>query len=412
MLAVPDLSLVALWLGDGSAEAARVPLAMLLVFGTAKLFAELLERFGQPGIVGEILAGVVLGPSVLAWIAPNDLLKTLADLGVMFLLFRVGLEVKPSELLKLGGTATVVATTGVIVPFFLGWAVLAAWGAPRIEAIFVGAAMVATSVGITAQVLATKGLLHERSSQIILAAAVIDDVLGLLVLALVSSMAHGTVNALEIGLTTLMAVAFVVLVAKWGTRAMGHIVPRVQASLRVAEGEFALALIFLFALSLAAIWIGVAAIVGAFLAGMTLAAGVGQRVRDLAHGATELLVPFFLAGIGLHVDLGAFQTPSMIALAAVILVAALVSKFVGCGLGAWSLGRVEAVRIGVGMIPRGEVGMVVAQIGLAMGVISQNIYGVVVFMAVATTIAAPPLLSIVYRGVEKPEIAEEVLRLG
>ncbi|MCX6638025.1 MAG: cation:proton antiporter, partial [Acidobacteria bacterium] len=279
----PDLSLLAFWLGGGSGEAARIPLAMLLVFGSAKLLAELLERLGQPGIVGEILAGVILGPGVLAWISPNDLLKTLADLGVMFLLFRVGLEVKPSELLRIGGTAAVVATVGVIVPFFLGWLILAAWGAPRIEAIFVGAAMVATSVGITAQVLSSKGLLQERSSQIILAAAVIDDVLGLLVLALVSGMARGSVNPIEIGLTTLMAVAFVVLVAKWGNRTVGRIVPRVQASLRVAEGEFALALIFLFALSLLAIWIGVAAIVGAFLAGMALAESVGQRVRDFTR---------------------------------------------------------------------------------------------------------------------------------
>ena len=161
----PDLSFLTFVFGSGSAEAARIPLAMLLVFGSAKLLAELLERLGQPGIVGEILAGVILGPGVLAWISPTDLLKTLADLGVMFLLFRVGLEVKPSELLKIGGTATVVATAGVIVPFFLGWAILAAWGAPRIEAIFVGAAMVATSVGITAQVLSSKGLLQERRAR-------------------------------------------------------------------------------------------------------------------------------------------------------------------------------------------------------------------------------------------------------
>ncbi len=409
---MPDLSHLALLLDAGASEAARVPLAMLLVFGVAKILAELLERLGQPGIVGEILAGVVLGPSVLGWIAPNELLKTLADLGVMFLLFRVGLEVKPAELLKQGGTATIVAATGVIVPFVMGWGILTAWGAPRIESIFVGAAMVATSVGITAQVLAVKGLLNERSSQIILAAAVIDDVLGLLVLAVVSSMARGSVNPAEIGLTAVMAVLFVVLIAKWGSKAFGRLVPRVQSSLRVAEGEFALALILLFALSLAAIWIGVAAIVGAFLAGMALAEGVGQRVRDLAHGATELLVPFFLAGIGLHVDLTAFRSSSTIMLAVLILLAALVSKFIGCGLGAWPLGRTDAIRIGVGMVPRGEVGMVVAQIGLAMGVIEQNIYGVVVFMAAATTIVAPPLLKLAYRGAGSPESPDEVLRLG
>src|SRR5256885_12193095 len=151
-----------------------LPLALLIIFGSAKLLAELCERLGQPGIVGEILAGALVGPSVLGWISPNETLKALSDLGVMFLLFGVGLEVKASELLKVGGKATLVATVGVIVPFFAGWGILRAWGAPQIEAIFVGASMVATSVGITASVLSAKKLLHQVASQIILADAVID----------------------------------------------------------------------------------------------------------------------------------------------------------------------------------------------------------------------------------------------
>jgi len=162
-----------------------LPLALLIIFGSAKLLAEVCERLGQPGIVGEILAGALVGPSVLGWISPNEILKALSDLGVMFLLFGVGLEVKASELLKVGGKAALVATIGVIVPFFAGWGILAAWGAPQIESVFVGAAMVATSVGITASVLSARRLLHEVASQIILAAAVIDDVLGLIVLAVV-----------------------------------------------------------------------------------------------------------------------------------------------------------------------------------------------------------------------------------
>jgi Kef-type K+ transport system membrane component KefB len=331
----------------------------------------------------------------------------------MFLLFQVGLEVKPMELMRLGGTATFVAACGVIVPQFMGWAIMALWGRPQIEAIFVGAAMVATSVGITAQVLSAKGLLQERASKIILAAAVIDDVLGLLVLALVSSMARGAVNALEIALTAGLAIAFVVVIAAWGNQTMGKVLPRVQESLRVAEGEFAVAMILLFALAVLAVYVGVAAIVGAFFAGMALAGKVGRRVHDLAHGATELLVPFFLAGIGLHVDLSAFSNPSMIWLAAIILVAAVVSKLIGCGLSAYRLGKTDAIRIGVGMIPRGEVGMVVAQIGLGMGVISQNIYGVVVFMAVASTLVAPPLLKLAFLGASEKSVSpEETLRIG
>jgi Kef-type K+ transport system membrane component KefB len=356
----------------GSSGPAKIPLSMLVVFVSAKLMAELFERLNQPGIVGEILAGIAIGPSVLGWMAPNELLSALADLGAMFLLFRVGLEVKASELLKVGGTATLVACSGVVVPFLMGWAILLLWGAPSNEAIFVGASMVATSVGITAQVLAAKGLLHAVSSKIILAAAVIDDVLGLIVLAVVSSLTHGKLNFLELGLTALLAIAFTVIVAKWGTHTMRRVVPRVDQKLRVGEAQFAMAMSLLFALSLLAVYTGVAAIVGAFLAGLALAESTSRRVSDLAHGITELLVPFFLAGIGLHVSLSAFSNWRNASLALLILAAAVVSKFIGCGLGAWGMGKKDALRIGVGMIPRGEVGMVVAQIGLGFGIISRT----------------------------------------
>jgi len=192
-------------------EALPLPLAMLIVFGSAKLLAEICERLGQPGLVGEILAGALVGPSALGWITPNDTLKALSDLGVMFLLFGVGLEVKASEVLKVGAKATLVAILGVIVPFFAGWGIMSAWGVPQVEAIFVGASMVATSVGITASVLSAKRLLHEVASQIILAAAVIDDVLGLIVLAAVSSVARGRVNFWELALTASLATAFTVV---------------------------------------------------------------------------------------------------------------------------------------------------------------------------------------------------------
>src|SRR3954467_11811140 len=396
-------------------EAAHIPLAMLVIFVSAKLMAEFFERINQPGIVGEIVAGILVGPSVFGWIAPSEFLTALSDLGAMFLLFRVGLEVRASELMKVGGVATLVACSGVVVPFLMGWGILLLWGAPSNEAIFVGASMVATSVGITAQVLSAKGLLHQISSKIILAAAVIDDVLGLLGLAVVSSLTHGSFNILALSLTALLAVGFTVVVAKWGTHAMGKVVPHVDKKLRVGEAQFALAMSLLFALALAAVYIGVAAIVGAFLAGLALAESTGQRVRDLAHGVTELLVPFFLAGIGLHVSLAAFSNPRNAMLAVVILLAAVVSKFIGCGLAAGGLGKAEALRVGVGMIPRGEVGMVVAQIGLGFGIISQNVYGVVVFMSVATTIVAPPLIKIAYRTVVeagKAEEPEEAFRLG
>jgi Kef-type K+ transport system membrane component KefB len=389
---------------------AQIPLAMLVVFAAAKLLAELFERLGQPGIVGEILAGVLIGPQVLGWLAPSEFLRTLSDLGVMFLLFRVGLEVKASELMKVGGTALLVAVAGVIVPFFAGWGICALWGEPRLESIFTGAAMVATSVGITAQVLASRGVLDLRASRTILAAAVIDDVLGLIVLAVVSGMAKGAVNYLDIALTAGLALGFTFFVARFGTRTVRHVLPRVRATLHLAESEFALAMTLMFALSVLAVYAGVAAIVGAFLAGMALSETVEGRVTELTNGVAELLTPFFLVGIGLHFDLSAFAGAGTLALAGVLLVAAVLSKFVACGAGALGMGRTDAIRVGVGMVPRGEVGMVVAQIGLNLGVIGHNIYGTIVFVSVASTLIAPPLLKLAFG--RPTEMEREIVRLG
>ena len=406
-----DFDIVPALLFASTSNPVHLPLELLLVFGAAKMLGELMERFGQPGIVGEILAGIVLGPSVLGWVQPDQVLAALSEIGVMFLLFVVGLEVKSSELLRVGGTAMLVAILGVVLPFAVGYGIMAAIQASWVEALFVGAAMVATSVGITAQVLAAKGLLQERASKVILAAAVIDDILGLLVLAFVSSVAKGQVNVASLVTTFVMAAVFTVFIAKYGSLTLRRVIPRVEQRLTAVEGQFNLALLFLFSLSVLAAWLGVAAIVGAFLAGMALSETVNSRVHDLAQGINELLVPFFLAGIGLHLNISVFANAATIWLSAGILVAAIVTKLIGCGAGAWRLGRADMLRVGVGMVPRGEVGMVVAQIGLGMGVITDSVYAVVVFMTVATTLVAPPMLKRAYRKIQ-PGLPEEKFSLS
>lgn len=388
-----------------------MPLVLLLVFGTAKILAELCERIGQPGIVGEIIAGVLLGPSVLNWVQPNELLNVLSQLGVMFLLFRVGMDVRASELLAVGRTALIVAIGGVALPFFAGWSIMALTHVGRVESIFVGAAMVATSVGITAQFLGAKGLLQERASRTILAAAVIDDVLGLLVLAVVTNIAEDKVNVVGLLTTAVMACLFTLGIAKFGTRALKHVIPKLEQKLSEREARFNLAIIGLFALSLLAVYIGIAAIIGAFLAGLAFSDTVDRRVKDLTHGVTEVFVPFFLAGIGLELHLSDFMNGRVLFLTALLTVAALVTKLIGCGVGALHFGRADALRIGIGMIPRGEVGMVVAQIGLILGVIEKPVYGVIVFMAVATTLLAPPFLSLAFRGCH-PKTSEEEFSLA
>ena len=377
-----------------------LPLSMLAVFGSAKLLAEAAEHFRLPGIVGGLAAGILLGPSVLNLIAYNELLHALAELGVMFLLFQVGLHIRLRDMMRVGKTALIVAVLGVVLPFIFGWAILSASGHPQIEAIFMGAAMVATSVGITAQVLADKGLLTHQTAKVILAAAVIDDVLGLLVLAVVSSMGAGqSIDYIGLLTSTAVSVIFVAAAARLGSPTVSRVMPRLRKSLRSQEAEFAVGVSFLFFMALLASYSGVAAIIGAFLAGMALAESVGERTSTMVQGAGELMIPFFLASIGLQMDLSVFGKPATVTLAIAIVIAAVLSKGVGCGLGAYRMGAKNMLRVGVGMVPRGEVGMVVAQIGLAKGSVTQDVYGVAVFMAVATTVIAPPLLSLAYRDV-------------
>ncbi|MEO8051077.1 MAG: cation:proton antiporter [Acidobacteriota bacterium] len=382
-----------------SGETGSLAITMLAVFGTAKILEELFERLGQPGIIGQILAGILIGPSVLGWVSPNDFTAALAQMGVMFLLFRVGLEVDSEGLMRTGGSALITGVLGVAVPFACGWAFYRLAGRPPMEAVFLGVALTATSVGITAQVLAARGLLDSTAAKIILGAAVVDDILALLLLGFVTSIAQGEVNALELGVTSVLAVGFVIVVVRWGASTIGRVVAKLEGKLQAGEAEFALAMVLLFALAALSRTIGVAAIIGAFLAGMALAPSTPRRVHDLTSGVTELLVPFFLAEIGLHFDVNVFRKPEILILALLLVPVAVFSKILACSLGASGSGRDVAIRVGVGMIPRGEFCMVVAQAGLVLGVIKPDTYTIIVFMAVIAAALAPPLLKWAFRKV-------------
>jgi Kef-type K+ transport system membrane component KefB len=375
-----------------SAGGEKMLLTLFVMFVAAKLAAEIFERFKMPAVAGEILAGVLIGPSVFALVAPDELTAALSEIGVIFLLFLVGLETKPADIFRVGTRATFVAVLGVVVPFVFGYLIMLAWGEGKIEAIFTGAAMVATSVGITARVLGQMGLLNLQTSRIILGAAVIDDILGLLILALVSSMAKGDVNYVQIGTTAVMAIGFTLLIILVGARAVNRIRSRVQ-NLRVGQSLLVFGLSLCMGLALVATHIGVAAIIGAFLAGMAMAeTAEGTDMPHQVEAVTEFLLPFFLINIGMQLNLDAFLNRSTILLAVVVTVLAVLSKLIGCGAAAWTLGKKRAIQIGMGMVPRGEVGIVVAQIGLSLQAVDEAIYGVVLFMAVATTLIAPPFL--------------------
>ena len=403
---------IALFTSTG--ESVKILLAIFIVLAGAKLFAEFFERLKQPAVVGEILAGVLLGASALNLIhtvAPSGeattvgiVIEALAEIGVIFLLFTVGLETRPSDIFKVGKVATLVATFGAALPFFAGWVIVALWGGhSRIEAIFTGAAMVATSVGITARVLSSMGLISTNASRIILAAAVIDDVIGLLVLAVVSSLASGSVNYLHIIVTAVLAIGFTVFIIWVGARTVNRMKEKIEA-LQIQHSLFIFALLLCFGLATVANLIGIAGIIGAFLAGVALSeASDDTDLHHRAHTLTEFTTPFFLVNIGLKLNLSVFSSAHIILLAIVVTVLAIVTKFIGCGIPAFKTGRRRAIQVGVGMIPRGEVGIVVAQIGLSLSAVSDAMYAVVLFMAVATTLIAPPLIKLAFSG-EHPDV--------
>ncbi|MGI9069392.1 MAG: cation:proton antiporter [Pyrinomonadaceae bacterium] len=377
----------------------QVLLALLIILAAAKIMAEIFERLRQPAVVGEILAGVLIGPSLLGWVAPTDITITLADIGVIFLLFTVGLETRPASIFRVGKRALLVAFLGVVTPFLAGWWLMKVWGGSSLESLFLATAMVATSVGITASVLSTMGVLNALTSRIILAAAVIDDILGLMILAVVSSMAIGAVSYLSIIMTALLAVGFTAFVMLVGAPVVKRVAPKIE-NLRGSQTLFVSALLLCLGISVAAVYVGVAAIVGAFLAGMAFAEVAEERptMHKQMSGVTEFLVPFFLVNIGMQLKLEIFRDPSVVAFAVLVTLVAVITKLLGCGAGAWGLGWRRVGQVGMGMVPRGEVGIVVAQIGMGMAVISDSLYGVVLMMAVATTLIAPPFLRILFAG--------------
>jgi Kef-type K+ transport system membrane component KefB len=370
----------------------KLLLDLFLMFAGGKVLAEIFERFRQPAVVGELLAGVLLGPSLLALVQPSALTQGLAEIGAIFLLFTVGLETRPRDLLQVGWIAALVASVGVVVPFVLGFLYMRVIERSTVESVFVGAALVATSVGITARVLADAGVLSTRVARVILGAAVLDDILGMIVLAVVSSLSEGQVNYISLAIVTVEAVGFSLLIIFFGSHVVGRFRPAV-AKLQARNSAFILSVVLCLGLSLASIYIGMAAIIGAFLAGLALADYAGQyRLQENAHPIMEFLAPFFFVLLGVQVNLRAIYQPGLLWIMGVVCVLAIVGKLVGCGLGALSLGFKNALRIGIGMVPRGEVGLIVAAVGLKLRTISPEIYTVVVVMSIVTTLFAPPVL--------------------
>jgi Kef-type K+ transport system membrane component KefB len=418
-------------------ETTGILVDLFFLFAAAKVAGELFTRIRQPAIVGEVLVGVLIGPHTLGLVGSPDsalielfggnkeaaeealtiVFDVIAVLGVIILLFFVGLETRLSELLEVGGRATTVAVLGIIFPFVLGFAFIwitdpVAAEDLGIEAAFVATAMVATSVGITARVLGDLGAIRTREARIILGAAVVDDILALLMLSVVSGLGEDSFDVLELVLTAVAAVAFVVFAALVGTRVIRQYSIHLE-KLRIQNAPFLVAMIVMLGLSALAGVIGLAAIIGAFLAGMMLAEAKERfNLEQQALPVYEFLVPFFFVIIGTKVDPEAFTDPTVLAVALGVTALAVLGKLMGGGLASLGLPGRSAAIIGTGMVPRGEVGLVVASIGAGIGAISDDIFSAVVFMSIATTVIAPPVLVLLYRGYrftaeEVAEVPEE-----
>ena len=394
---------------------ATVVLGLALILVVAKLAGALASRVGQPAVLGELVVGVVLGNLSLAGLQLLEPIKSdpsiamLAEIGVLILLFEVGLESTVGQMLRVGTSSLAVAVLGVVTPFALGWGV-AAWLLPDHSPylhVFVGATLCATSVGITARVLRDLGESQSEEARIVLGAAVIDDVLGLVILAVVTGIVAAADAGQEIsygaiGLTLGKAMAFLFAALGIGV----FLSPRLLAlasKLEVPGALLAFGLSFCFALAWAAHAIGLAPIVGAFAAGLVLEdihyRSFVERGEDPLEVSirpiSAFLVPIFFVLMGMHTDLRAFADPSVLGLAAALTLAAIVGKQ-ACSLGVMK-GTADRLSIGIGMIPRGEVGLIFAGIGLTLSVrgeriVGPAIYSAIVLMVIVTTLVTPPAL--------------------
>jgi Na+:H+ antiporter len=396
---------------EGGVDVAHLFLVLAAMLLAAKLLGELAERIGQPAVLGELVAGVLLGGSA-AGLVPTagpaaDVVHVLAELGVLLLLFEIGLETDLREMFRVGPTSLAVAVVGVMVPFGLGFAYWAyaphpAGGAGDLTtaAIFVGATLTATSVGITARVLSDLGRMSTPEARIIIGAAVIDDVLGLVILSVVSGVAAGAAISLLGVLQTLgVAVGFLVVAVLVGR----FLAPRlfdVIVRMRVRYVLLLFAVAFALGLSALADLAGSALIIGAFAAGLILS-GTNQfdTIVSEVRPVASIFTPVFFVTVGSSVNLRLLDPSSPAArgtltVAAGLIVLAIVGKLAAGWAAPWA--PMRRLVVGVGMVPRGEVGLIFADIGRRSGVLTEEVFGAVLLTVMATTFVAPPALKALF----------------
>ncbi|MEO7502250.1 MAG: cation:proton antiporter [Gemmatimonadaceae bacterium] len=383
---------------------------LVALLAATKVLGLLAQRFGQPSVVGELVAGIILGKSLLGIVDPSDpIIHALAELGVIVLLFEIGLHTDIRALLRVGGEAMAVAVVGVVLPFGLGYGVCTMLGLATLQSIVAGAALTATSIGISARTLSDLGQLRSSEGQIVLGAAVIDDVIGLVILSVVGGIVSGvSLSFLGIAGTTSIAVGFIAVALILGSLVVPPVfrfIDRLEASGTLGVAGLAFAFLLAWLASLA----GSATIIGAFAAGILLH-NTPQRARIESSTTTLGLffVPIFFAVVGAEVALGAFSDLKVLAVGLALLAVALVGKVAAGYAPFWFKAR--KLLIGVAMIPRGEVGLIFATMGLTTGVLTSELFSAVTMMVLATTLLTPPLLAYMIRM--EPHAPDESDRPG
>lgn len=370
---------------------------LFVVLAAAKLAGHIVQRLGQPSVLGELIAGVIVGKSMLGVVDPsNEVVHMMGELGVVILLFSIGLETDLESLLKVGGTSLTVAIVGVALPFALGLGLALMLGLALPVAIVCGAAMTATSVGITARVLADLGHLQSVEGQVILGAAILDDVIGLVILTVIAGFTDGhAISFAGILKTTAIAFGFLIAAVTLGRMVVPAVLDFISD--RANPGAPAIvALTLAFGLSWVADRVGSAVIVGAFAAGL-LVVGT-KKYHDVEVGVTRLgrfFVPLFFVTVGAAVDvkvLNPFEPANhrTLIIAGILSVAAVVGKFAAGYAPYWFKGKKSLV--GAGMVPRGEVGLIFARMGKEGGLLDEGLYAAITVVVLVTTFLAPPLL--------------------
>jgi Kef-type K+ transport system membrane component KefB len=450
---VPDILFSPLLAAEPNAEAAPLVLAgvllsLVFVYLASKLGGELSQLANLPPVLGELIGGVVVGVSALhllvfpetgavagdsvvvtilqqiaglsaensseVFTSFSEVVSVLAELGVIILLFEIGLESDLAELQKVGYRAAIVAVVGVVAPFVAGTVgLILIFGMPTIPAIFAGAALTATSIGITSRVLSELGQLKSTEGQIIVGAAVIDDVLGIIVLAVVASLAKtGEVDVANVIYLIISATAFLlgsIFLGKFFNKSFVAIAEKLQT-----RGNLVIpALVFAFSMAFLANAIHLEAILGAFAAGLVLDETDTRKELDKQIiSIADILVPIFFVSVGARVDLSVLNPSSAdnrqgLVIAAFLIVVAIVGKVI-TGWAVFGQEKVNRLAIGFGMIPRGEVGLVFAGIGAASGVLDKPLQAAIIIMVILTTFIAPPLLRFAFGTEEEEKIKKQV----